>query len=84
MTPILDENEARCIDRHKQGEAVAHRMGVDLLSGYSFLLFLMYINKCLCKLGLFEEMFAWGELSKIIPHPQGSMFQYPDNFLTVL
>lgn len=84
MTPILDENEARCIDRHKQGEAVAHRVGVDLLSGYSLLLFLMYINKCLCKLGLFEEMFAWGELSKIIPHPQGSMFQYPDNFRTVL
>jgi len=82
MTPILDENEARCIDRHKQNEAVAHRVGVDLLSGYSLLLFLMYSNKCLCKLGPFEEMFAWGEVSEIILRPpQGCMFQYPDSFL---
>lgn len=82
MTPILDENEARCIDRHKRSEAMAHRVGVDLLSGYSLLLFLMYINKCLCKLGPFEEMFAWGEVSKFNPHPpQGCIFQDPDNFL---
>lgn len=33
MTPILDENEAQCIDRHKQSEAMACREGVDLLSG---------------------------------------------------
>lgn len=85
MTPILDENEARCIDRHKQSEAMAHRGGVDLLSGYSLLLFLMYVNECLCKLELFEEMFAWGEVSEIIPYPsQGCVFQDPDNFLTVL
>lgn len=59
--------------------------GVDLLSGYSLLLFLMYINKCLCKLGPLEEMFAWGEVSEIILHlPQGCMFQDPDNFLTIL
>lgn len=66
MTPILDENEAWCIDRHKQSEAMAHRGGVDLLPGYSLLLFLMYINKCLCKLGPFEEMFGWAEVSEIV------------------
>lgn len=66
MTPILDENEAWCIDRHKQSEAMAHRGGVDLLPGYSLLLFLKYINKCLCKLGPFEEMFGWAEVSEII------------------
>lgn len=59
--------------------------GADLLSGYSLLLFLMYINKCLCKLGPFEEMSAWGEVSEIILRPlQGCMFQDHDNFLTVL
>lgn len=43
MTPILDENEAWYIDRHKQSEAMAHRGGVDLLSGYSLQLLFMYI-----------------------------------------
>lgn len=76
MTPILYENESPCIDRHQHSEAVAHRVGVDLHSGYSFLLFLMSINKCLCKLGLFEEMLACSDVSEIIPFPpRGCMFQ---------
>lgn len=84
MTPILYENESPCIDRHQRSEAVAHRVGVDLHSGCSLLLFLMSINKCLCKLGLFEEMLACGDVSEIIPFPpQGCMFQDSDNLLTV-
>lgn len=67
MTPILDENEAQCIDRHKQGEAVAHRVGVDLLSGYSLLLFLMYINKCLCKLGPLKRCLLGVNFQKLSP-----------------
>lgn len=41
-------------------------------------------GKCLCKIGPFEEMFGWGEVSEIILLPQGSMFQDPDDFLTIL
>lgn len=85
MTPILYENEAPCIDRHQRSESVAHRVGVDLHSGYSLLLLLMSINKCLCKLGLFEEMLAFGDVSEIIPLSlQGCIFQDSDNLLTVL
>lgn len=85
MTPILDENEAPCIDSPKQSEAMAHKGGTDLLSGYALLLFLMYINKSLCKLGPFEELFAWDKVSKMILRPpQGCLFEEPENFLTVL
>lgn len=38
-------------------------------------------DKCLCKIGSFEQMFGWGEFSGIILFPKTVCFRILTNFL---